>query len=124
MRFMMMYKPAAPETGAPPSKEYLEEMGKLIEEGMKSGTLLITEGLQPTSKGARVRLSKGKTTVIDGPFIEAKELIAGFAILHLNSLQEAIESAKNFLRCAGDGECEIRLLFEAEDFGPGCVPPQ
>lgn len=118
MRFMMMYKPAASEAGGPPSREYLEEMGKLIQEGMKSGTLLATEGLQPSAKGARVRLAKGKITVMDGPFTESKELVAGFAIIRASSKEEAIESAQRFLKVAGDGETEIRLIFEAEDFAP------
>jgi hypothetical protein len=115
---MMMYKPDKPETGALPSKEYLAEMGKLIEEGMKAGTLLVSEGLQPSSKGARVRLSGGKITVTDGPFTEAKELVAGFAVIQMKSKEEAVESAKQFLKTAGDGECEIRQLYEASDFGP------
>ena len=119
MRFMMMYKPAKNvESGVPPSKEYLAEMGKLIEEGMKSGTLLMTEGLQPSSKGARVQLSGGTLTVSDGPFTEAKELVAGFAVVQLNSKEEAIESAKRFLEVAGDGECEIRPIMEMSDFAP------
>lgn len=117
MRFMMMYKPAQDEkAGALPSKEYLAEMAKHIEEGMKSGTLLATEGLQPSAKGARVRLSGGKVTITDGPFTEAKELVAGFALIRANSKEEAIEMAKNFLQVAGDGETEIRQLYEASDF--------
>jgi hypothetical protein len=115
MRFMMMYKPtAAPQTL--PSKECLAEMEKLMEEGRKSGTLLITEGLHPANKGAFVRLAKDKFTVIDGPYAEAKELVGGFAILQLNSKEDAIESARSFLKVAGDGECEIRQLIEHSDF--------
>lgn len=91
-------------------------MGKLIEEGMKSGTLLSTEGLKPSANGARVRLAEGNVTVTDGPFAEAKELIAGFAILQANSKEEAIEMAKGFLQVAGDGETEIRQLYEPSDF--------
>ena len=117
MRFMVFYRPAKDaETGVLPSKEYLAEMGTLIEEGMKAGTLLATEGLQPSSKGARVRLTEGKVTVTDGPFTEAKELIAGFAIVQAASKAGAIESARNFLKVAGDGECEIRQIYEASDF--------
>ena len=119
MRFMMMYKPARDvETDARPSKEYLAEMDKFIAEETKAGVLLSTEGLQPSSKGARVRLSGGKLTVIDGPFTEAKELVAGFAMVQANSKEEAIEIAKNFLRVAGDGETEIRRVFEMSDFAP------
>jgi hypothetical protein len=117
MRFMMMYKPDRDvETGARPSKEYLAEMDKLIEEGTKAGVLLATEGLQPSSKGARVRLSGGNLTVIDGPFTEAKELVAGFAMVRAKSKEEAIELAKNFLKVAGDGETEIRQVIEMSDF--------
>jgi hypothetical protein len=117
MRFMMMYKPAGdPESGARPSKEYLEQMRKMIEEGMRAGTLLASEGLQPSSKGARVRRAGESLTVTDGPFTESKELIAGFALLKLPSKADAIESAKQFLKIAGDGECEIRQVFEPEDF--------
>ncbi len=119
MRFMIMYKPVGdPESGPPPSPEYLAEMNRLIVEGMKSGSLLAAEGLQPSSKGARVRLSEGKVTVTDGPFTESKELIAGFSIVKASSKEEAIEMARNFLKVAGDGETEVRQIYEASDFGP------
>ena len=88
-------------------------MGKLVEEGMKAGWLLATEGCLPSALGARVRSSEGKQTVTDGPFTEAKEVVGGFAILQVNSKQEAIELAKNFLQVAGEGECELRQIFEA-----------
>ena len=91
-------------------------MGQLIEEMTKAGVLLSTEGCQPSSKGARVRLSTGKVTVTDGPFAETKELIGGFAIIQTKSKEEAIEWTKRFLNVAGDGESEIRLLHEAADF--------
>ena len=118
MRFLCLYKPAskAAEAGGPPSPQEMAEMGKLVEEGFKSGELLATEGCQPSSKGARVRLSGGKFTVTDGPFTEAKELVAGFAIIQAKSKEEAIESSKRFLKVAGDGENEIRLLYEESDF--------
>ena len=115
MRFMCLYRPDKKE-GVPPSLEEMGAMGKLIEEGMKSGLLLSTEGLQPSAKGARVRLSGGRVTVTDGPFIETKELIAGYAIMQAQSKEEAIEMAKRFIRVAGDGESEIRQLYEASDF--------
>jgi len=88
-------------------------MGQLVEEGMKAGFLLATEGCLPSALGARVRISSGKLRVTDGPFTEAKEVVGGFAILQANSKDEAIELAKNFLQAAGDGECELRQLFEA-----------
>ena len=96
-------------------------MGKLIEEMTKEGTLLSTEGCQSSAKGARVRLSGGKITVTDGPFVETKELVGGFAIIQAKSKEEAIELTKRFLKVAGDGETEIRLLHEQGDFAPPCV---
>jgi len=92
----------------------MARMGKLIEDGMKAGFLLAVEGCLPSATGARVRLSSGKVTVTDGPFTEAKELIGGLAILQADSKQRAIELAKEFLQVAGDGECELRQLFEAD----------
>jgi hypothetical protein len=88
-------------------------MGKLIEEMAKAGVLLATDGLQPSSKGARVRISGGKFTVTDGPFTEAKELIAGYAIVQVKSKEEAIEWAKRFLKVMGEGESEIRQMHDA-----------
>ena len=88
-------------------------MGKLVEDGMKAGFLLATEGCLPSALGARVRISGGKVTVTDGPFTEAKEIVGGFAILRANSKEEAVEMAKNFLQVVGDGECELRQLYEA-----------
>ena len=111
MRFMCLYKPAQPE-GIPPTQREMAEMGQLIEEMTKAGVLLAAEGCQPSAKGARVRLSGGKVTVKDGPFTEAKELVGGFAILEAKSKEEAIELVKRFLKVAGDGETEIRLLHE------------
>jgi hypothetical protein len=91
----------------------MTRMGKLVEEGMKAGWLVATEGCLPSVLGARIRLSGGKRTVTDGPFTEAKELVGGFAILQTNSKEEAIELAKQFLPVAGEGECELRQLYEA-----------
>jgi hypothetical protein len=93
-------------------------MGKLIDEGMKSGKLIATEGCLPSAKGARVRLSGGKFTVTDGPFTETKELISGFALIRVDSKEEAIEYTKTFLKLAGDGETEIRQIFEVADMLP------
>jgi len=111
MKFLSIYK--AQERNTPPSQEEMSKMGKLVEEGFKAGWLLSTEGCLPSALGARVRLSGEKVTVTDGPFTEAKELVGGFAILRTNSKQEAIELAKQFLPVAGEGECELRQLYEA-----------
>ena len=113
MRYLCLYKPAKPE-GCAPTCEEIAEMGKFVEESMKSGTLLATEGCLPSAMGARVRLSSGKFSVIDGPFTESKELIGGFALIQAKSKDEAIEITKNFLKVAGDGETEIRQVFEAQ----------
>jgi len=91
---------------------------------VKSGTLLATEGCLPSAKGARVRLSGGKYTVTDGPFTESKELVAGFALIRANSKEEAIEQVKNFLKVAGDGETELRQIFEAPDFSAESRSPE
>jgi len=114
MRYLCIYKPAKPE-GAPPTQGEMAEMGKLVDEMKKAGVLLATEGCQPSSQGARIRLTDGKFTVKDGPFTEAKELVGGFAILQAKSKEEVLELNKRFLKVAGDGECEIRLLYDAPD---------
>jgi len=111
VRFLSIYK--AKETNAPPTPEHMAAMGKLIDEMMKSGVLIGTEGCLPSVKGARVRLAEGTFTVTDGPFTESKELVGGFALLEATSKEEAIEAAKHFLDVVGEGECEIRELFEA-----------
>jgi hypothetical protein len=110
MKFLSIYKTV--ERGFPPQEE-IAKMGKLVEDGMKAGFLLATEGCMPSATGARVRLSSDKVTVTDGPFTESKEVIGGLAILQANSKAEAIELVKQFLHVAGDGECELRQLFEA-----------
>ena len=110
MRFLSIYKTA--ERPTPPMPEEMAAMGKLIEEGMKAGWLLATEGCLPTSLGAKVRRSSGKLSVNDGPFTEAKEVVGGFAILKTNSKEEAIELARKFLEVAGDGECELRQIYD------------
>ena len=112
MRFLSIYKTV--ERNTPPSPEEMAAMGKMIGEAMQGGWLLSTEGCMPSSFGARVRRSDGKTTVTDGPFTEAKELVGGLAILKANSKAEAIELAKNFLSVMGQGECELRQLCEPE----------
>lgn len=121
MRFMTIYKPADTkdmEAGVPPTQYEMATMGAFIEEMGKSGVLLATDGLLPSSKGARVRQSKGKVSVTDGPFTESKELIAGFAILQVKSKAEAIELTKRFLAIAGDGESEVRQMYDDPAFPP------
>jgi hypothetical protein len=110
MKFLSIYKTA--ERNAPPSQEEMSRMGKLIEDGFKAGWLVSTEGCLPSALGARVRRSSGNLTVTDGPFTEAKELVGGFAILQTNSKKEAIELARQFLSVVGEGECELRQLYE------------
>jgi hypothetical protein len=117
MRFLSIYK--SPETGVAPTPEYMATMLKLIEEMAKAGVLLATEGCLPTSKGARVRLAGSKVTVTDGPFAETKEVIGGFALLQVKSKEEAVEITKRFLKVAGDGECELRELYEQPALAPG-----
>ena len=120
MRFMVMVKAnRESESGTLPDEKLLTEMGKFNEELVKAGVLLAAEGLQPSSKGARVRFSGAKRTVIDGPFAETKELIAGFWLFQVKSLEEAIEWVKRSPNpFAGESEIEIRQVFEPEDFGP------
>src|SRR5579862_2179605 len=124
MRFMVMVKATKEsEAGVPPSTELLTAMGTFNEEMVKAGVMLAGEGLQPSSKGARVRFSGDTRTVIDGPFTETKELIAGFWLLQVKSKAEVIEWVK---RCPnpfeGESEIEIRQVFEAEDFGENLTP--
>jgi hypothetical protein len=124
MRFMVIVKADRnTEAGAMPSEQLLAAMGKYNEELANAGVLLAGEGLHPSSKGARVRFSGSSRTVIDGPFPETKELIAGFWIFQVKSLAEAIEWVK---RCPnpleGESEIEIRQVFEAEDFGAEFTP--
>jgi hypothetical protein len=111
MRFLCLYKPEKKE-GSPPSPQDMADMGKLIEEMTKAGVLLATEGCLPSSQGARVRLSDGRFILTDGPFTEAKELIGGMALIRAASKQEAIEWTKRFLKVAGDGESEIRQVYD------------
>ena len=124
MRFMILLKADKnTEAGVPPSTELIAAMMKYNEELTKAGVLLAGEGLQPSSKGTRVKFSAGKRTVIDGPFPELRELIAGFWMFQVNSKEEAIEWVK---RCPNplntDTEIEIRQVFEADDFGPALTP--
>ena len=124
MRVMVMVKATkATEAGEMPSEALLTEMGKYNEELVKAGIILAGEGLHPSSKAARVRFSGTSRTVVDGPFSETKELVAGFWLWQVKSMEEAIEWVK---RCpnplGGESEIEIRQVFEAEDFGPEFTP--
>jgi hypothetical protein len=110
-RFLSFYKSAQPE-GTPPSAEEQARMGALIAESMQAGVLLSAEGCLPSAFGARVRQDKGKVVVVDGPFAEAKEVVGGFAIFQAASKADAIAFVQKFLNVAGDGECEIRQLYE------------
>ncbi|HLE28883.1 MAG TPA: YciI family protein [Anaerolineales bacterium] len=116
MQFLVYDPNYNPETVAPPTPELMAEMGKFIGEAMQAGVLVTTGALQP--KGTRLRLSGGKFTVTDGPFIELKELMGGWAVLRANSLEEAIEWCKRFRNIVGDGESEIVQVFGPEDAGP------
>jgi hypothetical protein len=121
MRFMVIVKANKDtEAGVLPTREELAEMGKFNEELAKAGVMLAGEGLQPSSKGARVRFDGNKRTVIDGPFAESKELIAGFWLWQVRSREEAIEWLKR--APFREGELEIRQVFEAEDFGEEFTP--
>jgi hypothetical protein len=113
MRFLSIYKSV--ETGQPPSPEHIATMGKLIEESMRRGELIATEGCLPSRLGARVRLDNGKYTVVDGPFAESKEVVGGFAILEAPSKEKAIEYTMSFLNVVGGGECEVRQLYQEPD---------
>ena len=124
MRFMVIVKATKDsEAGIMPSEQLLTEMGNFNEELVKAGVMLAGEGLQPSSKGARVRFSGSTRTVTDGPFAETKELIAGFSLWQVKSKTEAIEWVK---RCPnpmkGESEIEIRQVFEAADFGAALTP--
>lgn len=118
MRFLSMIR-INENSGLKPSEQLMTDMGKLIDEMTKAGTLLETAGLRPTAEGVRVRLARGKLTSTDGPFAESKEVIGGYALLRAESMQEALECTKRFLRVHGDEwdvECEVRQLDEE------CVP--
>jgi hypothetical protein len=125
MRFMVMVRATAQsEAGVMPDEKLLADMGKFNEELVKAGVMLAGEGLHPSARGARVRFSGGRRTVIDGPFAETKELIAGFWMWNVKSKEEAIEWVKRAPNPFNgiDSEIEIRQVFEAEDFGAEFTP--
>ena len=111
------------EAGTPPTAELMERMGRFMEEVGKAGVLVATDGLHPSAKGSRVKLANGRCTVTDGPFTESKELVASYAILDVESKEEAIEWTRRFLEVLGRGECELRLIYEPDDFGGGACTP-
>ena len=116
MKFLCIYKPAKPEGGLP-SPEDMAKMGAYIEESLKSGVLVATEGCMPSALGAKVRRTDGKFTVTDGPFAEAKEVVGGFAVINANSKEHAIEITRSFMNVAGDGEVEVRQVYEVPECG-------
>ena len=127
MRFMMIVKATRDsEAGAPPNPELMEAVAKLADEATAQGTLITSGGLLPSSQGVRIRVAGGKTSVTDGPFVETKELVGGFAIFDLKSKEEAIEGGRKFMQLHADilgpsyeGEMEIRPMF---DHPPNCHP--
>lgn len=122
MRFLVIRKAdQQTEAGALPSEELIVAMGKYNEEMVNAGVMRMGEGLKPSSQGARVKFSGGKPNVIDGPFAETKELVAGFSVIEVGSKEEAIEWVKRWPQIDGDGEVEIEIrpLYELSDFGSG-----
>ena len=115
MRFLSIYM--CPERNSPPTQAEMARMGEMVEDWMKSGKLLATEGCMPSSLGARVRLDNGKHAVSDGPFTESKEVVGGFAILDALSKEVAVQYVKEFLDVVGGGQCELRQLCDAN-----CAP--
>ena len=118
MRFLSIWKGV--ESKEPPSPEFMARMNALIEKSKKSGELVATEGCLPSALGARIRLDKGTIVVTDGPFVETKEVIGGFAILEAASKEDAIRMVREFLAIVGDGECELRQIFTTSQ--PGTAP--
>ncbi len=125
MRFMVLRKAdEKTEAGVLPSTELLEAMGKFMEESVRAGVFLGGEGLQPSAKGALLRRRGGRDTIVDGPFTEAKELVAGYGIIQVGSKEEAIEWLKRWPREDGDIDLELRPIMEAEDLGENFTPEQ
>jgi len=123
MRFLCIAKSdEKTEAGVPPNPEIFVTCGEYVERGMKAGVLLATEALHPSARAVRVRLSQGKLTVTDGPFAEAKEVIASYALIQVKSKEEAVEQVAGFLRIFGEGDADIYQVYEADDFGAACTP--
>jgi len=125
MRFLGLLKAdAASEEGAMPSPELMQRMGEFMEEVSKAGVLLATDGLKPSAFGKRVKISGGKVSVVDGPFTESKELVASYAIFDTKTIDEAVEWTTRFLNVIGEGECEIRPIWEFTDFPEEIFPQE
>ncbi len=125
MRFMgLLRADADSEAGTMPSAELMANMGNLIEEVTRAGILLATDGLKPSAEGKRVRLSGGKVSVIDGPFTESKELVASYAVFDVPSMDDAVYWTQRFLEVLGEGDCEIRPIYEATDFPEDIFPAE
>jgi hypothetical protein len=112
------------EAGTPPSRDLIERMGTFVEEVTKAGVLVASDGLHPSASGKRVRLAKGKVTIIDGPFTESKELVASYALFEVKSMDEAVHWTQRFLEVLGEGECELRPIYEASDFPAEVLSPE
>lgn len=115
---------ASSEAGEMGSSELFEEMGKFMEEATAAGVILAGDGLKPSSFGKRVSMVDGKTTVVDGPFTESKELIASYSILQVNDWEQALYWTNRFLQIIGSGECELRPIYEYSDFPEELFPPE
>ena len=122
MKFLMLYTPANKQ--AAPTPELMAAMGRYIEESIKSGVLLSTEGLAPGGRGVRVERAGGEITVKDGPYSEAKEVIGGYALIQAKSMDEAVGHAKQFLGIAGDGVTEVHRVADESDFSPEVFTPE
>lgn len=125
MRILGLLKAdAQSEAGAPPSLELIEKMGTFMEEVAKAGVLLSADGLTPTAKGKRIRYANGKATVTDGPFTESKELVASYALFQVDTWEDAEYWTTRFLEVLGEGECELRPIFEPTDFPEDVFTPE
>ena len=125
MKIMGLLKAdASSEAGELPPADLFERMGTFMQEVAEAGVLLGTDGLHPTSKGKRVTLANGKFTVTDGPFTESKELIASYALFEVKTMDEAVYWTTRFLEVLGEGQCELRPIFEASDFPPELFPAE
>jgi hypothetical protein len=124
MRFLGLLKAdRSSEAGEPPSPELMERCCQFMQEVMKAGVLVASEGLQPSATGKRVRVENNQVTIIDGPFAELKEVVASYAILETKDMAEAVQWTRRFLEVLGGGECEIRPIMQLGDFGSGCASP-